>query len=97
MNERLGAVNWVEYPHEIRIASLAAIFFANDTVLWVALGKDFANPFLGILVGQRYWCLVGLTLDFDIWPVVWQDLFGSLLAKVGNEFNEFVFLGACEL
>ena len=72
------------------------LYALGGAVLGVTLGEDFADALLGILVGQCDGCLVGLALDFNIRPVVWEDFFGGLFAKVGNKFDEFVFLSACK-
>ena len=63
-------------------------------MLWVAFGQDLTNAFLRIAISQCDWRRVGLALDFDFGAIVGKDFFCCFLAKIGDEFFEFSFLGA---
>ena len=95
--ERLCAIDWIEYPNEVGIVALAAIFFTDDTVLRITLGEDLTDAFLRILIRQSDRSGVRFPFDLYVRAVVRQYLFGRFIAEICDEFDKFVFLCASEL
>jgi hypothetical protein len=64
-DERLGAVDRVEHPHELGVQPLAAVLLAEDAVGGVGRGDQLAHGGLGLPVGDGDRAVVGLGVDRD--------------------------------
>ena len=62
-DERFGAVDRIEDPHELGVAAVGAMLLADDAVRRIALADQLADRRLGLAVGERDRALVRLGLD----------------------------------
>ena len=94
-NKGFRAVHRIQNPDKFGVLAHAAIFLPDDPVFGIARLDDFADAFFGIAVGERYRGGIGLALDFDLGPVVREDLFGGFVAEFHRKgFEGFVLFRA---